>query len=332
MTNTRLVVGGLILANVAAIAVGITYWGRTPEGQEPVSDTILTGHTYWVRAVAFSPDGLTLAAAGGVLGKAGEVKLWDLQTGRERATLATHPETVEAVAFSPDGRVLATATFDNTIRLWDVDSLRPLKTLHGGGERVYSLTFSADGRTVISASYDDMVCVWDVAQGKQRTAVRASSGPKALGVGGKTLAVASPADRTVQVLELASGRKRSGKTRHNNKPFCVAIAPDGKTLATADAGGRVYLWDAATLELCSTLGGHQSPVISLAFSPNGKTLASGSVGRTVKLWDVAAGKVQATLRGHDGAVAAVAFAPGGRTLASGSFDKTVRLWGLTAVQ
>ena len=42
----------------------------------------LQGHTQAVLSVAFSPDGKTLASAGGSFGKPGELKLWDVATGK----------------------------------------------------------------------------------------------------------------------------------------------------------------------------------------------------------------------------------------------------------
>ena len=81
----------------------------------------LKGHEDAVEAVAFSPDGKTLASAGGSPSnprKPGELRLWDAATGEARATLKGHEDTVNAVAFSPDGKTLASAGDDWTVRLW----------------------------------------------------------------------------------------------------------------------------------------------------------------------------------------------------------------------
>src|SRR5207247_654115 len=62
----------------------------------------LKGHSEYTRAIAFSPDGKTLASGGGDR----TIKLWDVTTGVEQAFLAGHTGPVWSLAFSPDGKTL----------------------------------------------------------------------------------------------------------------------------------------------------------------------------------------------------------------------------------
>jgi WD40 repeat protein len=120
---------------------------------------VLPGHVNVSRAMAFSPDGATIAIADGD----DTVRLWDVRTGRQLGTPITGA--FQAVAFGPDGRTLATAagTARDEIRIWDVRTHQPLgDPLTGHISNVSALAFSPDGRTLASTGWDQTLRFWYV--------------------------------------------------------------------------------------------------------------------------------------------------------------------------
>ena len=96
----------------------------------------LTGHQQPVSALAFAPDGKTLAAAAGDRPGRGRepglIVLWDAATGQRRLTLTGHTNAVLSVAFSPDGKLLASGSSDRTVRLWDMTAPHATGGANGG--------------------------------------------------------------------------------------------------------------------------------------------------------------------------------------------------------
>jgi WD40 repeat protein/lysophospholipase L1-like esterase len=290
----------------------------------------LTGHSYSVESVAFSPDGQTLAS-GSV---DNTVKLWDVASRTEVATLSGHSSGVKSVAFSPDGQTLASGSNDCTVKLWDVASRTEVATLGSYSSDVTSVVFSPDGRTLASGSYDRTVKLWDVTS---RTEIATMKGQcmqsVAFSPDGQILASGST-DNTVTLWDVASRTEAAtlGSCSSGVTYVHVAFSPDGQILASGSSDnffiGAVTLWDVASRTEVATLSDHSRGVGSVAFSPDGQTLAFGGDDNTVKLWDVASRTEVGSLSGHSGGVTSVAFSPDGHTLASGSIDGTVQLWNM----
>lgn len=159
----------------------------------------------WDAVVATHRDGALVAA--GYLD--GWLRLWDLQTGKERQAFETGQGPVRAVAFSdaPDRLFLATAGNDGAVKLW-----RPLLAfgkrpepivLRGHADAVTSIAFSPDGRRIVSGGRDGTLRVWDTATGQETFAFSA----------------------------------------HADGVTCVAFSHDGHRVASAGGEGTVRIWD-----------------------------------------------------------------------------------------
>ncbi|MEH2385734.1 MAG: hypothetical protein V7K14_08075 [Nostoc sp.] len=285
----------------------------------------LQGHSSWVKSVAFSPDGKTLASGNDDK----TIKLWDVKTGAQIRTLQGHSGLVYSVAFSPDGKILASGSSDNTIKLWDVTTGAQIHTIQAHSDSLRSVAFSPDGKTLASGSSDNTIKLWDVKTGAQIRTLPHSQWvwSVAFSPDGKTLASGSY-DNTIKLWDVKTGAQIR-TLPHSHWVWSVAFSPDGKTLASGSQDNIIKLWDVTTGVQIHTIQAHSDLVTSVAFSPDGKTLASASY-RDIKLWDVGTAREIYTLLGHSSYVSSVAFSPDGQILASGSDDKTIKIWQLAS--
>lgn len=280
--------------------------------QEPGLRELLKGHVYQVTAVAFSPDGKTLASASCDR----RIKLWDAAAGKNTATLKGHGNAALCVAFSRDSKTLASADWDGVIKLWNVANGKDIATIKGHTDRVESLAFSPDGKALASASDGETtVKVWDVATGRSTATFSHSTNIRCVAYSpdGKTIASGGN-DNVVYLWDVSTGKNTLLKG-HTDCIFSLAFSPDGKTVASASGDMTIKLWDTAATRNIATLKDTHC-VLSVTFSPDGKTLATGSQGETIRLWDAVTGASIATLGKHISSVTSLSFSPDGKTLVS----------------
>jgi WD40 repeat protein/serine/threonine protein kinase len=287
----------------------------------------LSGHRITARSLAFSPDGMELAAGG--MDKI--VVIWDVATGKQLRTLKGHDGWILSVAYSPDGKHLATASEDGTARVWNTATGAEVLRFPGHAAMVASVAYSPDGRWLASWGTDFVLRVWDVATGEERWRLTGHNGrvfSLHFHKNGRYL-VSAGADG-MRLWDLQTGEMKAIKGI-NSACLRAVFSPDGERLVSAVWDNTVQAWDWRDEQEILSLRGHTDVVMALAFSADGRRLFSAGFDGTVRLWNATPlsedplGRGR-RLQGHHEAQLSVGFSPDQRYLATVSMDGTAKLW------
>ena len=201
-----------------------------------------------VQYAAWSPDGRTLAIAGGSpyrLASPGWIQLHAADTGEMITSLGTDLSAVSGLAFTRDGSRLASCSLDGSAAVWDVATGSRLVSLHAHTGGALWVAFDPTGTTLATCGRDKATRLWDAATG-----------------------------RPIRALPEHTGYAKS-----------VAFSPDGSRLFSSGADGRTLkIWDPRTGELMLSLQGPDGGVTVLAVGPRAERIAAGGTDGTVTEW------------------------------------------------
>ena len=167
------------------------------------------GNIYVNRWVAFSPDGSMLASGSAN----GTVKVWNVATRAEVATLDGHTDQILSLGFSSDGIMLASGSLDRTVRLWDPATGANHATLEGYSDGIVSVAFIPDG-TLVSKSSGGAVKLWNVTTKSEISTFDTDAGGRvAISPDGTILASTHPHSYAFKLWDIATGME-TGTLHH----------------------------------------------------------------------------------------------------------------------
>jgi WD40 repeat protein len=256
-----------------------------------------------VGAVAFSPDGYTLAA----VGDGGAVVLFNMTTGKEKLRLRGHGNnTVTDVRFSPDGRRLVTGAADRTARVWQIRTGEQLAVFVGHTGTVKAAQF-LDADTVLTAG-DSTIRLWTVPPPAPVALALSEPDP--------------PGGRLAKWFGTPPARHTSGITG-------MVFAPDGRSVYSGSADSTVRRWDVATgRQIAQFPGRLRGGVTDLVLGPGG-VVYTGSAAYVsfsepvtdrqthlsmVQRWDPRTDRATRFLKGQNAAVVYMQLSADGRRL------------------
>jgi WD40 repeat protein len=310
----------------------------------PQGATRLSGHSFWVQDVAWSPDGAYIAS-----GSADQsVRIWDVRHGVTRHTLDRYEGAVDVISWSPDGRYIATGSHDpqHTLHVWDAQNWQIAFEVDPaqGAPNAASVTgvdWSPDskqlgvalsGTTMMGGPVESWVAIYDTSTWQQRSRLPYR------GVGyldwspdGSKLAFGafppdSVMDSLVDVWTLGSDVNDPAvdtKELHVvDLLTSLSWSPDSKLIVVGTANNNAYIFDVTTGKPTQTLRGHTMTIEAVDWSPNGEFVATGGSDTTVKIWHVNENQPLRTYTYPD-VVQGVAWAPDGKSLAIACADRGV---------
>ncbi|KAG2490271.1 hypothetical protein HYH03_011225 [Edaphochlamys debaryana] len=300
-------------------------------------------HTAFVFALAWSPDGKTLASGG----RDELIRLWDAETGRHIGKLEGHTNNVNCLAFHPNlPASLLSASDDRTLRYWDTgrgDYSEPMKA---HSKSITGCSFSPDGAFIASGSRDGAVKLWAV-QGGDWILLSTLEEPREQAI---TCVAWCPAQLTTadgphpegphtdsSTAARAGAAPSAGASRQSSRAGSGAAGAGagaaGAGVGAGAAGAGVGGWVGAGVGAGGGAGAGAGTGLDSEFEaparptiPEGLRVASGRYDGSVQIWNAATREVIFTLRGHKAEVTSIAWSPDGSMLASASDDKTIRVW------
>lgn len=283
---------------------------------------VIKGLNGSVTALAYSPDGKTVAAADGGF----DLTLWDVSSGKSERKIAGLANGTGRVCWSPDGKTVY-GTSGNDLLAWNAATGKEKLKIKGEmtGTAPSLIALSRDGK-IIAATGRGRLKLWKTTDG---TVLGEYEPHPNYGINWVAFSpdgrhvVTAAADRKAQLTATADGAQIETYTCMG-RVLAAEFSPDGKTLFLADQTQTLHQIKVAT--------GTDEPAppltrdaVRIAVSPDGQLVACAAA--TLQLWSRKEKQWHARpFTDSSVGATAVEFSPDGKTLACGDAEGRIHFW------
>jgi len=268
----------------------------------------LDGHKSGITALAWAPDGKTIATAS----HDKTVKLWDPSTGSEVRTIEGHTAPVLAIAFSNDGKLIASGGQGKVVLVHEAATGNLVQTHQGHTDRISALAW-APGQSglLVSGSNDKTAKLWNPKAGPKEVRSLLEDAAMVVSVGwspdGK-IVITGHDDHRARTWQASTGKLLHTLEVAGSPPQVSSLAwsPNDQMLACGRGNHTLQLWNTRTAGLIHSLQ-TMAPVVRVSWTPGSTTVISSNADRTARFYDAASGQIRATLLAEDKQLIAVSF-------------------------
>lgn len=316
--------------------------GATDDTPEAARETVVAGkapvyHTAPViTAVAYSPDGTTLAVSGYrevLLHKADGSELIDRLVGIS--------DRIQSISFSPDGKTLAavggTPARFGEVQLWDMATHKLKRSQTFTSDTLFGASFSPDGSKLAFGCADNTIRIIEVETGKELQKMTHHDNwvfGTVFSLDGKRL-VSVGRDRACKLVDVTTGAFIENLNLLRGEMDCIARHPKRDVVLIGGDDRIPFLYNmvrpramriADDSTLIRQFEKQPGSIAKVAFSPDGQKIAVGGAASEVRIYNTDDGEKNASMSGHEGGIYALAFDPKGSQLVTAGFDGKVRIY------
>ncbi|OQR73303.1 pleiotropic regulator 1-like [Tropilaelaps mercedesae] len=292
---------------------------------------VISGHTGWVRCVAFDPTNEWFCTGSNDR----IIKIWDLASGKLKLSLTGHISGVRGLAVSQHHPYLFSCGEDKQVKCWDLEQNKVIRHYHGHLSGVYTIGLHPTiDNVIVTGGRDSTARVWDM---RTKANIHVLSGhtntvASVLVQATEPQVVSGSHDSTIRLWDIVAGKTRVTLTHHKKSVRALVLHPKLNMFASG-APDNIKQWMCPDGKFIQNLSGHNTIVNCLAMNEDG-VLVSGGDNGSLQFWDWKTGynfqklttPVQPGSIDSEAGIFAMGFDLSGTRLVTCEADKTIKIF------